>query len=52
VKPFGNLEVWFVTGSQSLYGEEVLRQVAADSQQIAGRSIGPNHPAKVAFKPA
>ena len=28
------LEVWFITGSQQLYGEETLRQVAADSQQI------------------
>lgn len=29
------LEVWFVTGSQFLYGEETLRQVASHSQQIA-----------------
>ena len=28
-------EVWFVTGSQSLYGEETLKQVAQHSQQIA-----------------
>ncbi len=28
-------EIWFVTGSQSLYGEATLRQVAADSQEIA-----------------
>ncbi len=28
------LEVWFITGSQHLYGEETLKQVAADSQQI------------------
>jgi L-arabinose isomerase len=28
-------EVWFITGSQHLYGEETLKQVAADSQQIA-----------------
>lgn len=27
--------IWFVTGSQHLYGEEALRQVAANSQQIA-----------------
>ncbi len=25
-------EVWFVTGSQHLYGEETLRQVAEHSQ--------------------
>ncbi len=30
-----NSEVWFVTGSQELYGPETLRQVAADSVQIA-----------------
>ena len=28
-------EVWFVTGSQTLYGEETLRQVAEQSQQVA-----------------
>jgi L-arabinose isomerase len=28
-------EVWFVTGSQHLYGEETLQQVAAHSQTIA-----------------
>ena len=28
-------EVWFVTGSQHLYGEETLKQVAEHSQQIA-----------------
>ena len=29
------LEVWFVTGSQHLYGEETLKQVAEHSQKIA-----------------
>ena len=36
-----NREVWFLTGSQALYGEETLRQVEAQSQQVAdliGRS--------------
>ena len=28
-------EVWFITGSQHLYGEETLRQVAEHSQVIA-----------------
>src|SRR5919199_3524962 len=28
-------EIWFLTGSQSLYGEETLNQVAEQSQQIA-----------------
>ena len=36
-------EVWFVTGSQNLYGEETLRQVAEQSQAVAdglGRPAG------------
>jgi L-arabinose isomerase len=28
-------EVWFLTGSQGLYGEETLRQVAEQSQAVA-----------------
>ena len=28
-------EVWFLTGSQGLYGEETLRQVAEQSRVIA-----------------
>ncbi|NDL59978.1 L-arabinose isomerase [Phytoactinopolyspora mesophila] len=28
-------EIWFLTGSQGLYGEDTLRQVAAQSQEIA-----------------
>ncbi|HLO59162.1 MAG TPA: L-arabinose isomerase [Bacteroidales bacterium] len=46
------LEIWFVTGSQHLYGEETLRQVAADSQKIVeelGKST--DIPVKVVFKP-
>ena len=30
-----NQEVWFVTGTQDLYGPETLKQVAADSAKIA-----------------
>jgi L-arabinose isomerase len=32
---FSQFEIWFVTGSQHLYGEETLRQVSGHSQQIA-----------------
>jgi L-arabinose isomerase len=47
-----NLEVWFVTGSQFLYGEETLRQVAAHSQQIAKElHASAKVPASVVFKP-
>jgi len=46
------LEVWFVTGSQHLYGEETLRQVAEHSQTIARvLNATPNIPVQVVFKP-
>jgi L-arabinose isomerase len=52
MKSIKNLEVWFVTGSQYLYGEEALAQVAIDSQKIVAffdsqKSI----PVRVIFKP-
>ena len=28
------LEIWFLTGSQSLYGDETLAQVAKQSQEV------------------
>ena len=31
---FNDKEVWFITGSQHLYGEETLKQVAANSAEI------------------
>ena len=33
--PFVDREIWFLIGSQDLYGEEILRQVAEQSQAIA-----------------
>jgi L-arabinose isomerase len=46
------LEVWFVTGSQHLYGEETLKQVAAHSQTIAkALDSSKQIPVKVVFKP-
>ena len=46
------LEVWFVTGSQFLYGEETLNQVAAHSEEIARELNGASAiPVKVIFKP-
>src|SRR5687768_9768866 len=35
MKPYADREVWFLTGSQDLYGEDTLRQVAEQSQAIA-----------------
>jgi len=44
--------VWFVTGSQHLYGDKVLKQVADHSQQIARALEGADAiPVKVVFKP-
>jgi L-arabinose isomerase len=45
-------EVWFVTGSQFLYGEETLKQVADHSEEIA-RELGGSSiiPVQVVFKP-
>jgi L-arabinose isomerase len=45
-------EVWFITGSQHLYGPETLEQVAADSQAIA-RALDDSRqiPTQVVFKP-
>ncbi|RYG25359.1 L-arabinose isomerase [bacterium] len=44
------VEIWFVTGSQHLYGEETLRQVAEHSREIA-ESLDGSLPLKVVFKP-
>ena len=33
--PFNGKEIWFLTGSQDLYGEETLAQVAEQSRQVA-----------------
>ena len=46
------LAVWFVTGSQHLYGPETLKQVAKDSQAIA-KALGASAsiPVSVVFKP-
>jgi L-arabinose isomerase len=46
------LEVWFITGTQHLYGAETLKQVAADSKTIAtALDKSPSIPVKVVFKP-
>jgi L-arabinose isomerase len=49
---FEKLKVWFVTGSQHLYGDEVLGQVAEHAKQIA-RALSQSEeiPVVVVFKP-
>jgi L-arabinose isomerase len=45
-------EVWFLTGSQHLYGEETLRQVAAQSQAIAEQlGAASDVPVRIVWKP-
>jgi len=52
MKHFDQLEVWFITGSQHLYGDETLRQVAAHSQEIAAAlNASDVIPVHVVFKP-
>lgn len=52
IQSIKELELWFVTGSQHLYGEETLRQVATHSTEIA-KSFDqhPKIPVQVVFKP-
>ncbi len=42
-------EIWFVTGSQSLYGEDTLRQVAGQSQAVVAGLA--DLPVRVVWKP-
>src|SRR5205085_9671377 len=52
MKDLKSYEVWFVTGSQHLYGDETLKQVADHSQEIATYlSNTPSIPVSVLFKP-
>ena len=47
-----DLEIWFITGSQHLYGEETLKQVAEHSQEIVnGINASKQIPFPVIFKP-
>ena len=49
---FRQFQVWFVTGSQHLYGDEALKQVAEHSQQIVQALAHSRHiPVNVVFKP-
>lgn len=47
-----NLEVWFVTGSQHLYGEEALLEVEKDAKEVAASlNDVPEIPVTVVHKP-
>ncbi|MBN1187293.1 MAG: L-arabinose isomerase [Bacteroidales bacterium] len=52
MKDLKQFEAWFVTGSQHLYGEETLKQVAADAKAIAeALDKSANISVKVVYKP-
>jgi L-arabinose isomerase len=52
LKELGEFEVWFLTGSQDLYGEETLRQVAENSGKIAAAlDAAESIPVRVVWKP-
>ena len=52
MKNLEGLEIWFVTGSQHLYGPEALARVAENSQNVAkSLSAEATIPFKVVFKP-
>jgi L-arabinose isomerase len=47
-----HFEVWFVTGSQHLYGADALRKVAVNAQQVAATlNASSLIPVEVVFKP-
>jgi L-arabinose isomerase len=54
-RPFADydgFELWFLTGSQGLYGEETLRQVAAQSQQVvATLNAASDVPVRIVWRP-
>jgi L-arabinose isomerase len=50
--PFEQKQLWFLTGSQDLYGDETLRQVAEQSQQVAATLDAAGAvPVRVVWKP-
>ena len=52
MKDLDSLEIWYVTGSQHLYGEAALKQVAANSRKIVeALNVTKRLPLKLVFKP-
>jgi L-arabinose isomerase len=52
MNPFESREIWFLTGSQGLYGEDTLAQVAAQSQEVAAQLNGSaDIPVRIVWRP-
>ncbi|MGO9245765.1 MAG: L-arabinose isomerase [Verrucomicrobiia bacterium] len=52
MKNLNSVEIWYITGSQHLYGEAVLKKVAANSRKIVEAFNGTKRlPLKIVFKP-
>src|SRR5690606_41902556 len=50
--PFESREIWFLTGSQDLYGEDVVEQVADQSRTIvATLDDAAEIPVRIGWKP-
>ena len=50
--PFAQQEIWFLTGSQHLYGPKALEQVAKNSSTLVEMLNKSGHlPIKLVFKP-
>jgi L-arabinose isomerase len=51
-QPYADQEIWFLTGSQGLYGDDVLHQVAKQSRNIAEILGQPGKvPVRIVWKP-
>ena len=52
MKPLGEFEVWFFTGSQDLYGDDTLREVAANAERIvAALNEASAIPVRIVYRP-
>jgi L-arabinose isomerase len=52
MNPFDGREVWFLTGSQGLYGDDTLAQVAAQSREVAAQlDAAAGIPVPIAWRP-
>ncbi len=52
MKPLGDLEVWFLTGSQEMYGQSVLDRVAEHAREVASSlDAAEAIPVRVVHKP-